>query len=59
MLWCVIIRKKYISLSIYNSDDVVMLRKIWNFHLRIFVKGGALPLQKTLQLAACLQYLLL
>jgi hypothetical protein len=35
-------KKKYIPLPIYNSDDVVMSRENRNFHLRLFVKGGAL-----------------
>jgi drug/metabolite transporter (DMT)-like permease len=33
---------KYILLLIFNSDDVVMSRENWDFHLRHFVKGGAL-----------------
>jgi hypothetical protein len=37
-----LIKKKYILLPIYNSDDVVMSRGNRNFHLRLFVKGGAL-----------------
>jgi hypothetical protein len=32
----------YIPLPIYNSDDVIMSRENRNFHLRLFVKGGAL-----------------
>jgi hypothetical protein len=36
------LRKKYIPLLIYNSNDVVMSRENRNFHLRLFVKGGAL-----------------
>jgi hypothetical protein len=38
----VLLLKKYIPLPIYNSDDVVMSRENQNFHLRLFVKGGAL-----------------
>jgi len=34
--------KKNIPQSIYNSDDVVMSRENRNFHLRLFVKDGAL-----------------
>jgi hypothetical protein len=34
--------KKYISLSNFNSDDVVMSRGNQNFYLRLFVKGGTL-----------------
>jgi hypothetical protein len=34
--------EKYIPLPNYNFDDVVMSRGNRNFHLRIFVKGGAL-----------------
>jgi hypothetical protein len=41
--FCVII-KKYIPLPIYNSDDVVMSRENQNFHLHLFVKGGALQI---------------
>jgi hypothetical protein len=36
------LRKKYIPLPIYNSNDVVMSCENRNFHLRLFVKGGAL-----------------
>jgi recombinational DNA repair protein RecR len=32
----------YILLTIFNSDDVVMLHKNQNFHLHFFVKSGAL-----------------
>jgi hypothetical protein len=38
------LKKKYIPLSIYNSDNVIMSRENQNFHLRLFVKGGALQL---------------
>jgi hypothetical protein len=37
-----LLRKKYIPLPIYNYDDVVTSRENKNFHLRLFVKGGAL-----------------
>jgi hypothetical protein len=37
-----VLLKKYIPQPIYNSDDVVMSRENRNFHLHLFVKGGAL-----------------
>jgi hypothetical protein len=36
------VKNRYIPLPIFNSDDVVMSRENRNFHLRLFVKGGAL-----------------
>jgi len=33
---------RHIPLPIFNSDDVVISRENRNFHLRLFVKGGAL-----------------
>jgi len=43
VLMCyILLKKKYISLLIYNFDDVVRLRGNQNFYLRLFVKGGAL-----------------
>jgi hypothetical protein len=36
--------KLYLPLPIIYSDDVVMSRGNRNFHLRLFVKGGALQL---------------
>jgi hypothetical protein len=41
-LMCHCKKKKYILLSIFNSDVVVMSRGNRNFHLRLFVKGEAL-----------------
>jgi hypothetical protein len=42
MCHCKIYIYIYIPLPIFNSDDVVMSRENQNFHLRLFVKGGAL-----------------
>jgi hypothetical protein len=39
-------RKKYIVLPNLNFDDVVMSCGNRNFHLRLFVKGGALQSSK-------------
>jgi hypothetical protein len=33
------LEKKNILLPIYNSDNVIMSRKNWNFYSRLFVKG--------------------
>jgi hypothetical protein len=43
-MFLVVKKKKYIPLSIFNSDYVVMSHGNRNFHLRIFIKGGALQL---------------
>jgi len=46
-LTCHCKEKKYIPLPIFNSDDVVMSCENQNFHLCLFVKGGALQLWET------------
>jgi hypothetical protein len=34
--------KNIFRCQLFNSDDVVMIRENWNFHLRLFVKSGSL-----------------